>query len=92
MDLRNFILPRIPLKEEQLSMLKKNTTYSKEVILKSKMIILKVEIKNKNKDNIMCGCIYRHPNHDMSESINYLECTLKKVSSENKEVYVGTSI
>ena len=36
----------------------------------------------------MCGCIYRHPTYDLSEFINYLETTLKKTTSENKEVYL----
>ena len=47
-----------------------------------------IEVKNKNKKNIVCGCIYRHPNHDTSEFSNYLESLLKNVSSENKEVYI----
>ena len=64
--------------------------YLKEVILKFSMIILKVSglklriiIKNK----IVCGCIYRHPNHNTSEFINYLENILKKLSSENKDMW-----
>ena len=36
----------------------------------------------------MCGCIYSHPNYVTSEFINYLESTLKKLSGENKEVYI----
>ena len=36
----------------------------------------------------MCGCIYRHPKYDLSEFINYLETTLKKITSESKEVYL----
>ena len=32
--------------------------------------------------------IYRHPTYDLSEFINYLETTLKKITSENKEVYL----
>ena len=28
-----------------------------------------IESKNKKKDNIMCGCIYRHPNHDIIMTI-----------------------
>ena len=55
------------------------------------MIILKVyglKLRIKIKKNILCGCIYRHPNHDSSEFMNYLEITLKKISSEHKEVYI----
>ena len=46
-----------------------------------------IEVKNKNKNNILCGCIYRHPHYDTSEFLHYLENTLKKISSEHKEVY-----
>ena len=47
-----------------------------------------VEIKNKRNKNILCGCIYRHPKYDLSEFMTYLETTLKRVDSENKEVYI----
>ena len=47
-----------------------------------------IEIKNKNNKNILCGYIYRHPKYNLSEFINYLETTLKKVASENKEEYL----
>ena len=32
-----------------------------------------IEIKNKNSKNIICGCLYRHPRHDLSEFLEYLE-------------------
>ena len=32
-----------------------------------------LEIKNKNSKNIICGCIYRHPRHNLSEFLQYLE-------------------
>ena len=47
-----------------------------------------IEVKNKHKKNIICSCIYRHPNYEISEFINYMESTLKKLSDENKEVYM----
>ena len=47
-----------------------------------------VEIKNKRNKNILRGCIYRHPKHDLSEFMIYLETSLKNVSSENKEVSI----
>ena len=47
-----------------------------------------IEVKNKHKKNIICGCIYRHPNYEISEFINYMESILKKFSDENKEVYI----
>ena len=90
MDLRNFTPLPIPAKMVQLSMLNKNMKHLKEMILKCKMIILKVyglKLRTKIK-NIVCGCIYIHPNHDTSEFNNYLDVTLKKLSRENKEVYI----
>ena len=36
----------------------------------------------------MCGCIYRHPRHDLSEFLQYLEKCLKIIAKENKEVYI----
>ena len=47
-----------------------------------------VEIKNKRNKNILCGCIYRHPKYDLSEFMIYLGTSLKKIASENKEVYM----
>ena len=46
------------------------------------------EIKNTNSKNIVCGCIYRHPRDDMNQFFNYMESTLKKLSDENKEIYI----
>ena len=80
------ILPRTQVKEEQLVMeMKIMMMYLREIdCLESTWI----EIKNKNNKNISCGCLYRHPKYDLSEFINYLETTLKKIASENKEVYI----
>ena len=47
-----------------------------------------IEIKNKNSKNIICGCLYRHPCHDLSEFLQYLEKCLKIIAKENKEVYI----
>ena len=49
------------------------------------------EIKNKNSKNIVCGCIYRHPNNlksDYSEFNKYLDSTLSKLVKEKKEIYI----
>ena len=48
-----------------------------------------IEIKNKNCKNIICGCIYRHPRYDMSGFQKYMDETLKKISLENKEIYLA---
>ena len=47
-----------------------------------------VEIKNKNNKNIVCGCVYRHPRANCDEFFNYFDSTLKKLSDEEKEVYI----
>ena len=47
-----------------------------------------VEIKNKSSKNILCASIYRHPRFDMSDFLIYVETTLKKLSKENKEIYI----
>ena len=49
------------------------------------------EIKNKNSKNIVCGCIYRHPNSlksDINEFNKYLDSTLSKLVKEKKEIYI----
>ena len=47
-----------------------------------------MEISNKSSKNVVCGCIYRHPNNDMSDFLLYLESSLKTLASENKDVYL----
>ena len=47
-----------------------------------------IEISNKSSKNILCGCVYRHPNQDLSDFLVYLESVLKTVSNEDKEVYI----
>ena len=47
-----------------------------------------VEIKNINSKNIICGCIYRHPNDNNMSYLSYLESCLSKLSNENKEIFI----
>ena len=48
-----------------------------------------IEIVNPKRTNIIIGCIYRHPNMDLSDFIeNYLSILLDKISKENKTVYL----
>ena len=47
-----------------------------------------IEISNKHSKNIICGCIYRHPSTDTSDFLSSLEFILKKLSDENKEIYL----
>ena len=47
-----------------------------------------VEIKNKFSENIVTGCIYRHPRYNFKEFLCYLENCLTKLTKENKEIYL----
>ena len=47
-----------------------------------------VEISNKSSKNIVCGCIYRHPNYHLSEFLIYLDTILQTLAKENKEIYI----
>ena len=47
-----------------------------------------IEISNKNSKNVLCGCIYRHPNYDVSDFLVYMESVLKKAVIEDKDVYI----
>ena len=47
-----------------------------------------IEISNKSSKNVVCGCIYRHPDYDNSDFIIYMENVLKLLAKENKEVYI----
>ncbi len=48
------------------------------------------EIKNQSSKNIIVGCFYRSPNkkHDVVEFLCHLDSILRKVSKENKEIYL----
>ena len=43
----------------------------------------------KNVKNIVCGCLYRHPNCEMDNFMNYLSKTIIKINKENKECYLS---
>ena len=50
-----------------------------------------VELKNKKNKNVVCGTIYRHPHDTNDIFIDFLiqlENTLKKLSKENKIIYL----
>lgn len=50
-----------------------------------------VELKNLKSKNIVCGCVYRHPNksnEDLSTFNKYMDSTLKKLIDEKKEIYL----
>ena len=48
------------------------------------------EIKNKDSKNIIFGCMYRSPNkkYDVVDFLVHLDSILKKISKENKEIYL----
>ena len=47
-----------------------------------------VEIKVDKAKNIICGCIYRHPNSDIKTFENYIDKYLTKIAKENKNCYL----
>ena len=48
-----------------------------------------IEIVSKNKVNSIVGCIYRHPNMDLSEfNEDYISPLLEKLSKENKNIFL----
>ena len=48
-----------------------------------------IEIINSRKINIIVGCLYKHPNMDVSDfNENYLNTLLDKLSKENKQVFL----
>ena len=48
-----------------------------------------IEIKNEKRKNIVCGCLYRHPNSDIEDFTDYLTKILAKINKENKECYIS---
>ena len=45
-----------------------------------------IEIKNNKKKNIICGCIYRHPNTYSVRFIEYIESTFSNIDCNKNEV------
>ena len=44
-----------------------------------------IEVNNAKRKNIVCGCLYRHPNNDIENFTDYLSKILAKRTKENKE-------
>ena len=62
---------------------------NKEIYKPGKLESIFIEIINKNKKNIIIGCVYRHPSMDIDDfNSNHLEQTLEKISNENKDVFL----
>ena len=47
-----------------------------------------VEIEVKNSKNIVCGCLYRHPNSDINDFTKFVSKSLTKITNEKKECYL----
>ena len=47
-----------------------------------------VEIGIEKSKNIICGCVYRHPNSDIDELSKFLSKCLSKITREKKECYL----
>ena len=50
------------------------------------------EIKNDKKKNIICGCIYRHPNTDSFKFIEYIESNFFKIDCKKYEVWETSTL
>ena len=42
---------------------------------------------NRNK-NIICCCVYTHPNTDQDKFLQYLDSSIQKVAKEKKDLYI----
>ena len=47
-----------------------------------------IEIKNKKGKNFLCGCIYRHPNTDISNFHDHIESLLKRLDKNKYNVFI----
>ena len=57
-------------------------------ILEDEFECIWVEIKNAKSPNILCCCVYRHPNIDSRKFTEYMDMTMNKLSKENKLIFV----
>ena len=48
-----------------------------------------IEIKVEKKSNIICGCIYRHPNNNIKEFNEYISKCFDIITKEKKECYLS---
>ena len=46
-----------------------------------------IEILSSKSTNILCCCVYRHPNTDAQECVNYLDNFLQKLGNDNKHIF-----
>ena len=43
-----------------------------------------IEVLNNCHSNVLCGILYRHPNGDLGQFIDYLSCVIDRINQENK--------
>ena len=48
-----------------------------------------IEILNKKQKNMIIGCVYKHPKHEVSDfTNNFITPLLDKLSNENKDIMI----
>ena len=48
-----------------------------------------IKTLNKKRKNMIIGCVYKHPKHDVSDfTNNYTTPLLDKLSNENKDIMI----
>ena len=58
-------------------------------VLEDEFETLRIEIKTGSKaKNILCCCVYRHPNTDTKKFIGYMDNVLSKLSKMSKSIFV----
>ena len=57
-------------------------------IINDDFVAVWIEIKNKKSKNIVCGCVYRHPNRDPTKFFEYLETTFAQLNKENQNIFI----
>ena len=56
-------------------------------VLENEFETIWVEIKNKESQNVLCCCAYRHPNTEIDKFNKYIDTVMAKISKENKLVF-----
>ena len=47
------------------------------------------EIKNSKSQNVLCGCVYRHPNTNADKFNDYINQTMEKISKTKINIFDG---
>ena len=57
-------------------------------VCKDEFEMVGIEILSSKSKNILCCCVYRHPNTDAQEFVNYLDNLLQKPGKQNKHIFL----